>query len=1280
MEAGVDCSIAASLPSKTTMKWIRRVDRWRMRRTNKSADEALLDSGATSSFVQSAKDVQLTGTSNKLVRAADGGLMPAHSTGLLTLSTLRKGAREALVVPGLKTQALMSVSPLANNGYTTIFHPYQQGVTVHDADSFRLTVTSPPVLQGCRNTAGLWTVPLTDDATISRSHLVDEAALSVYDLPSTKEVVRFLHAALGFPTKATLLTAAQNGNLVTFPGLTPDNINKHFPESEETQKGHMRQTRQGVRSTKVPDEDAVLETKPKPGVKHKDAYLRVFDATRKTMYTDQSGPFPRKSRRNNQYIMIAVELDGNYIDAEPLQTRKAKALTDAYQRIYQRWKATGVVCPNWHVLDNEAPAELKQAIRENNCRVELTPPDMHRRNIAERGMQTFKGHFKAILAGVSDDFPIREWDELIPQTVLTLNLLRQSNVAPNISAYAYHHGSFDYNRMPLAPMGCAVQFHIKPDKRKTWGEHSMDGWYLRTSPEHYRCHVVFVKKTQSKRVTDTVFFKHKYITQPEVKPADVIVKAYRDLRAALQGIKNTADSKQMQALEDIQEQLSPGNKLQIEQQLQRRLARVDSSNRAVLPSQPDQQHPRVQIQEQQHPRVRFEEPNTNTSKPTTRMIVASPREQVVASPQKPITKPTSILNAPKYTEREDSIAARIKARRAAPVTAPKVVKADDESIAERLLRRKRQNKQVEAALPVLDPETGQLLEYRQLLRHPKFKEAWNISAANEFGRLAQGIKGRVKATDTIKFIRKSDIPYDRLKDVTYIKFVCQVRTEKSEPNRTRATFGGNLIHYPDDVGTPTADLLLIKIFLNSVISTDGARFATADLSNFYLCTPMPRPEFGRVKLSDIPEEIIVEYKLREIATPDEWVYFRADKTHYGLPQAGSLSHDLLEKRLNQEGYFKSLVVPGLWKHKTRNIQFVLVVDDFGIKYVKRDDLDHLVAVLRRYYDVSVDIDGKEFVKIELDWDYKKQEVHLSMEPYLRKALRQFDNVVPTKRQDSPYPHVEPKYGAKVQFAEYDTSPVVGKEGQTHIQKVNGKFLWYGRAVDPTTLVPLSALASQQSKPTQHTLVKAQHFLDYMAMQEPAVLTYRKSDMILAVHSDAGYLNEDNARSRIGGHHFLSEDVPLPPNNGAIHNVAEIIKAVMSSAAEAETGALYINARKAVEIRNILNELGHKQPPTPIQTDNSTAEGIVNNRLQPKRTKAMDMRFHWLRDRANQKQFRFYWRPGTTNRGDYFTKHHPAAHHRNMRPELLTPHKVLVALRKMHNMSGGRAVSTTARVC
>jgi hypothetical protein len=476
--------------------------------------------------------------------------------------------------------------------------------------------------------------------------------------------------------------------------------------------------------------------------------------------------------------------------------------------------------------------------------------------------------------------------------------------------------------------------------------------------------------------------------------------------------------------------------------------------------------------------------------------------------------------------------------------------------------------------------------------------------------------------------------------------------------------GGNLINYPDDVGTPTANLLLIKIFVNSVICTPGARFANAGISNFYLMTPLKRPEYAKVKLSDIPEEVKQEYKLRDKVTPDGFVYMMVVRGMYGFPQAGSLGHNLLEEQLNKEGYFQSKIVSGLWSHKTRDIKFVLVVDDFGIKYIKQADLDHLIQALEKHYQVTVDKDGKEFVKIDLDWDYENGKMHLSMAPYLQKALRQFDNLIPTKCHDSPYPHTETTYRAKQQFAAYDASPQVGQEEQKHLQKVTGKFLWYARGVDGTLLTPLSALTSQQAKPTTETMKRVQQFLDYVATQEPAILTYRKSDMILSIHSDAGDLNEPNARSRAGGHHYLSKNVTFPPNNGAIHNVAKIIKAVMSSAAEAELGALYINARKGVEIRNILQELGHPQPPTPVQTDSSTADGIINSRVQPKRTKAMDMRFHWLRDRGvNQQQFRFFWRPGNLNYGDYWTKHHSPAHHRNMRSEILTPLKVLFDLRK-----------------
>jgi len=125
---------------------------------------------------------------------------------------------------------------------------------------------------------------------------------------------------------------------------------------------------------------------------------------------------------------------------------------------------------------------------------------------------------------------------------------------------------------------------------------------------------------------------------------------------------------------------------------------------------------------------------------------------------------------------------------------------------------------------------------------------------------------------------------------------------------------------------------------------------------------------------------------------------------------------------------------------------------------------------------------------------------------------------------------------------------------------------------------------------------------------------------------------------------------------------------MSSAAEAEIGALYLNAREAVYLRQILVEMGHPQPPTPIQTDNTTVEGLVNHKIQPKQTKAMGMRFHWLCDREQQQQFRIYWRPGGGNLADYWTKHHAPAHHTKIRAEFLTKVKDIQDARRQASMN------------
>ena len=120
---------------------------------------------------------------------------------------------------------------------------------------------------------------------------------------------------------------------------------------------------------------------------------------------------------------------------------------------------------------------------------------------------------------------------------------------------------------------------------------------------------------------------------------------------------------------------------------------------------------------------------------------------------------------------------------------------------------------------------------------------------------------------------------------------------------------------------------------------------------------------------------------------------------------------------------------------------------------------------------------------------------------------------------------------------------------------------------------------------------------------------------------------------------------------------------MSSATEYELAALFIIAYEAVYMRIILDELGHKQPPNPLQTNNSLADGVVNGKIKAKRTKVMDMYFHWLHDRERKEQFPIYWLPGKLNYANYWTKHHAATHHHTVRNELITNSMVLEMLRK-----------------
>ncbi len=228
----------------------------------------------------------------------------------------------------------------------------------------------------------------------------------------------------------------------------------------------MKWQQQGVRSTKtletIPEDRAVENnnspTPPTPK-KMKDVYVKIHSAT-ETMYTDQPGWFPATSSSGNQYIMVLVKVNGNYIDTEPMKNRSAGSMIKAYLALWARLTATGVIKPTMHLMDNDASVELKAEIKKN-CTIQLLPPENHWLNLPGRAIQTFKSHFKLVLAGVDNSFPMQLWDKLLLQNILTLNLLRQSNVSPTVLSYQYQyaHGSLDYNKTPLTPLGCAVQLY-----------------------------------------------------------------------------------------------------------------------------------------------------------------------------------------------------------------------------------------------------------------------------------------------------------------------------------------------------------------------------------------------------------------------------------------------------------------------------------------------------------------------------------------------------------------------------------------------------------------------------------------------------------------------------------------------------------------------------------------------------------------------------------------------------------------------------------------------------
>jgi hypothetical protein len=310
-----------------------------------------------------------------------------------------------------------------------------------------------------------------------------------------------------------------------------------FPRDQRDDQRARTQNQSGLRSmkqkepvNKFEDKEEEATTHPiRPTIKQNDIFIKIYDVEDNAtglIYSDQTGCFPRKSSRGNQYIMVLAHIDA--ILAEPMKNHTAREMIKVYQALLDRLQTAGVVQKR-HILDNKCSEEFKATIRKNKMTFQLVPPHDHRINIAEKAIQTFKAHFISILCGTDITFLLHLWCRLLRQSEHTLNMLRHARITPTVSAYAYLWGQHDYNANPFAPLGCKVEAHVTPEVRETWAPHTTSGYYIGNAEEHYRCHKIYISNTKSERICETVFFKHKYLTMPTIAPAEAILKAADNL-------------------------------------------------------------------------------------------------------------------------------------------------------------------------------------------------------------------------------------------------------------------------------------------------------------------------------------------------------------------------------------------------------------------------------------------------------------------------------------------------------------------------------------------------------------------------------------------------------------------------------------------------------------------------------------------------------------------------------------------------------------------------------
>ena len=370
---------------------------------------------------------------------------------------------------------------------------------------------------------------------------------------------------------------------------------------------------------------------------------------------------------------------------------------------------------------------------------------------------------------------------------------------------------------------------------------------------------------------------------------------------------------------------------------------------------------------------------------------------------------------------------------------------------------------------------GGALRYRRLTKpsHPEHA-IWWAASDREFIKCIEERK-------TFCPIHEHEKPPARI--ASYLNMQCKKKfTDVSDPTkfdaRVRATYGGNVTDYSGERSAQASGMTDFKILLNKTVSMSDRKFVTADATDFYLIdNPLERPEYMRVKIAEISPSSMERFQFAKYLQPgSDSILLRIDNGIYGLPQSGMLAQRRLKAHLADHGYLESPHSPCHFTHITDQIDFVLVVDDFGISTQGDGPAERLFAVLRKRYPLKVDMTGSKFIGFKIDFTYSadiaKRMCAISMPGYVDAAMKRFQ-VNLTKPVHSAEDVLPITYGSPAaQLIESDNSAPLDAAGLLRLQQINGTILYYARAVDALLLPCCGRLGLRLADPTAAVLQRA----------------------------------------------------------------------------------------------------------------------------------------------------------------------------------------------------------------